>query len=282
MELRFQMPTAARTDWNLIWLIGGLCLLLSVPRAAGQNNSMFGGNQTAAPPANEATQGGGQSGANPATPQQPVVAMQTSPPVVAARQQPITPPESAKNPLILRISPIAVAAPEPRKIKVNDLITIIVRQSKSALSDSTLESAKEWKIKSELTKFFRLSPNDHLIPQNFAEGTPGIDFDFDNSYDGSGRADRRDEFTTRVSATVIDVKPNGNLVLEAKNRMKIDEEEQIITLTGTCRTDDISPQNTVLSTQLADLEIVSENTGAVRDASRRGWLMRLFDLTRPL
>lgn len=276
------MQTLRHRWWNVLWIAVSACVLLAAPRAAGQNNSMFGSNSST-PPANESTRGDDKgTAAKPSAAQQPVVAMQTSSTVVEARERPVTPPDSARNPLVLRVSPIAVAAPEPRKIEVNDLITIIVRQSKSALSDSSLESEKEWEIKSELAKFLRLNPNNHLIPQTFEEGTPGIDFNFENSYEGAGRADRRDEFTTRISATVIDVKPNGNLVLEAKNRIKMDEEEQTVTLTGTCRTVDISAQNTVLSTQLADLEIVSENTGAVRDASRRGWLMRLFDLARPL
>lgn len=276
------MQTQRPRCWNVMWLAAGLSLCLAAPQAAGQNNSMFGGSASESTP-NESTRGDDKgTAAKPGDVQQPVVAMRTTPTVVTARKQPVTPPDSAKNPLVLRVSPISVAAPEPRKIKANDLITIIVRQSKSALSDSSLESEKKWDVTSELTKFLRLNPNGHMIPQEFAEGTPGIDFTFDNKYDGSGKTDRKDEFTTRISAKVIDVKPNGNLVVEAKNRIKVDEEEQILTLTGTCRTEDITAQNTVLSTQLADLEIVSENSGAVRDASRRGWLMRLFDLARPL
>lgn len=266
------------TCWSMVSVV----LVLVATPSLGQNNSMFS-SQSTRPQGNESTRGDEQGTAsNPGLQREPVVAMQTPRQVVSARVEPITPPESAKNPLLLRVSPISVAKPEPRKVKVHDLITIIVRQSKSALSDASLASEKEWQMQSELTKFLRLNPNGHLIPQTFAEGTPGIDFDFENAYDGSGRADRRDEFTTRISATVIDVKPNGNLVVEAKNRIKMDEEEQVVTLTGTCRTVDLTPQNTVLSTQLADLEIVSENTGSVRDATRRGWLMRLFDLVRPL
>ena len=86
---------------------------------------------------------------------------------------------------------------------------------------------------------------------------------------------------TRIQARVIDVKPNGNLVLEARKRITVDEEDQIATLSGVCRSKDVTAQNSVLSTQVADLEISVSHTGAARDASRRGWAMRLFDLLRP-
>jgi flagellar L-ring protein precursor FlgH len=54
-----------------------------------------------------------------------------------------------------------------------------------------------------------------------------------------------------------------------------------MTLTGTCRSEDITPDNTVLSTQIAELEIKVTNSGAVRDGSRRGWITRLLDIVRP-
>ena len=157
-----------------------------------------------------------------------------------------------------------------------------MRQTIDRSSDADLKSEKKWDVQSELTKFLRIGAANHLIPQNFTEGTPGVDFNFDNKYEGKGGSSRKDSMTTRITAKIIDVKPNGTLVLEAKNRIKSGEEEYIVTLTGECRSDDVTAQNTVLSTQLYDLNLVDEPTGAVRDASRRGWLMRAFDFLRPL
>jgi flagellar L-ring protein precursor FlgH len=77
------------------------------------------------------------------------------------------------------------------------------------------------------------------------------------------------------------VKPNGNLVLEAKKNVQIgDDEGYTISLTGECRGEDVTPQNTVLSTQVADAEIKVENRGAAKDASQRGWLKKLGDKLR--
>jgi flagellar L-ring protein precursor FlgH len=194
-------------------------------------------------------------------------------------QQPAKPP---MNPAVRAASLIAVELPQPEKVIVGDLVTIIVREDKKFTSDSRLKSDKDWQVKSEFAKWFRLDPHDRLIPTNFPNGTPGVDFDFQSGYEGKGQFDREDSLITRIQALVIDVKPNGNLVLEAKKRITIDEEDQIATLTGVCRSKDLTAQNSVLSTQVADLEIAVSHSGATRDAARRGWLMRLFDLLRPI
>jgi flagellar L-ring protein precursor FlgH len=189
--------------------------------------------------------------------------------------------QPAVNPVLKSASLIAVELPEPEKLQVHDLVTIVVREDKRFQTDSKLKSEKDWTIDAELSKWFRLDTRDHLVGQAFADPTPGIGFDLQNDYEGKGKVDRQDVLTLRIQAEVIDVKPNGNLVLEARKRITVDEDDQIATLTGVCRGEDITAQNTVLSTQVADLVVDVRHTGAARDAARRGWLMRGFDLLRP-
>ncbi len=248
--------------------------------AVAQNNSLFNASPGPAAPMGPATTVEEPTRAAVSTELIPINVPQ---PVMSARQR--TADESSKNvqnATLLAISPITVAAPEPKKLQVNDFVTVIVRQTMDRSSDATLKSEKDWKVKSQLSEFFRLNEENHLIPQTFADGKPGVEFDFDNEYEGKGKSSRKDSLTTRITARVLDIKPNGTLVIEAKNRIKSGEEEYIITLTGECRSEDVSAQNTVLSTQVYNLDLVHEPTGAVRDAARRGWLMRAFDLLRPL
>ena len=190
-------------------------------------------------------------------------------------------PRTRPNPTLYAASLIAVDAPEQRRIHVQDLITIIIREDKRSQTDANLKSEKTWQIDAELRKWFRLDTRDRAVPQTFPNGTPGIGFDLDNSYEGKGKNDRKDSLTMRITARVIDVKPNGVLELEATKSIKIDEDMQIITLTGACRSDDLAADNTILSTQLAAANISVQHTGPTRDAARRGWLMRAFDLLRP-
>ncbi len=190
----------------------------------------------------------------------------------------VNPPPA--NPTLLRNSLIAIEPPQPKNIQVHDLVTIVIREDKTSVSDARLKSEKNWELEARLREWFRIT-NSKLATQTFPDGQPGIDFSFDNSYEGKGRNNRNDSLTTRITAEVIDIKPNGVLTLQARKLIELDEDVQVVTLTGVCRSEDVNAQNTVLSTQLADANISVHHTGPARDAARRGWLMRAFDLLRP-
>ena len=175
------------------------------------------------------------------------------------------------------VSLYAIPAQTPRKYKVEDLITIIVRQQKKYEADAEWEGKKNWTTDAKLSDWFRFYDDlRHLGQDKLSNGQPGFKFNFKNNYKTEGEADREDRFITRITARVIDVKPNGNLVLEAMLEEQHDDEVTSLTITGMCRSADVTPDNTVLSTQIAELRIVEKNHGAVRDATRRGWVPRIL------
>jgi len=186
------------------------------------------------------------------------------------------------NEVLLYNSLIAVEAPRPRQFKVHDLITIIVREEKRSATDSDLKREKKWDIEAELKKWLRINEQWKLVPQVFPAGNPAIGLEYDDKYEGKGQVGRKDSLITRITAEIIDVKPNGTLVLQARKRIRVDADEQVATLTGICRSADVSADNTILSTQLAEANIDIQHSGPARDAARRGWLARLWDLIRPL
>ncbi len=241
-----------------------------VQSAPAQNNSLL--HATVAAGAAGATAANGQENQTTHT-QDASISVRDSFPLERTAPKP--------NALLLRRSPFAVAKPEPIKIKVHDLITIIIRESKTATTNSKLQSKKDWKLDTGLEEWIRLSNQHGVVPAKFEQGKPSVLFDFKNDYKGNGKYDRKDELTTRITARVIDVKPNGSLVLEARKSIAIDDEGYTISLTGECRAADVLPDNTILSTQIADPTIDVQHSGAVRDATRRGWLMRGLDLFRP-
>jgi flagellar L-ring protein precursor FlgH len=172
----------------------------------------------------------------------------------------------------------AIPALTPRKFKAEDLVTIIVRQQKKYEADAEQETKRKWNLSGKVSDWFRFYDDaKHLGQDKMTNGKPGAQFDYKNNFKNEGTNDREDKFTTRVTARVIDVKPNGNLVLEATVEEQHDEETASVTLTGTCRSVDVTADNTVLSTQVADLKIVEKNRGAVRDATTRGWVPRILN-----
>jgi flagellar L-ring protein precursor FlgH len=253
--------------------VGILTLLLiagSVPASEAQSNSLFrrAGRQATPTPTTQPAAGVTE------------VLFPATPRVLRPYAQDDGPPPP--NQVLLASSLIAVEAPKPRQIRVHDRITIIIREEKRSTSDSDLKREKKWEIEAELKKWIRLNESCKLVPQVFPMGNPAIDLEYDDKYEGKGKVGRKDTLVTRVTATVIDVKPNNDLVLEAKKDIKIDADRQVITLTGICRSADVTAQNTVLSTQLADAKIDIQHSGPARDAARRGWLARAWDFIRPL
>ncbi|MBK9129118.1 MAG: flagellar basal body L-ring protein FlgH [Phycisphaerales bacterium] len=261
-----------RLHWVL--LIAALAAAYATKSAHAQRNTLFGGGRIA-PPAPTS-----QPAVRPAN---PVAArgLTGSPAIARLRAANGAGGQKPKpNEMLLVVSPIAVDAPEPEKIKVNDQVTIIVRESKTATSDSKLESKRDWQHEWALEEWIRLSGVVGLAPAQFQAGRPSVLFKYKNDWSGDGKYDRKDELTTRIQATVIDVKPNGVLTLEATKGIQIDEEGYTIRLVGECRSRDVTPQNTILSTQVAGLSVDVKHTGAVKDAAERGWLMKALDFLK--
>jgi flagellar L-ring protein precursor FlgH len=175
----------------------------------------------------------------------------------------------------------AVKVKPPRKYKVHDLITIVIREQRKFESDADLETKKRFDVQSQLEAFFK-PVEGTLGAAGFRHGRPNVDFGFNNRVKNESDVGREDSFTTRVTGEIIDIKPNGNLVIQAKATTTFDEEETVITLTGVARATDVTADNTVLSTQLSDKVIDVQNAGAVRDGSRRGWVTKVLDLLRPI
>ena len=181
-----------------------------------------------------------------------------------------------------QVSLTAVRLPPPREFAVNDLVTIIVRESIENGAQAEISTEKESGINGTIAAFPSINPRDllnfQLRPSSMDQGTPQVNITLDKDYEGDGDFKRSDSFTTRITARVLDVKPNGTLVLEARKYMRSDDEVVEMTLTGTCRHEDITADNTILSTQLFDLKIAKEHEGELRKATKKGIITRFFDV----
>ncbi len=180
------------------------------------------------------------------------------------------------------VSYFAVAVPEPKVIKKHDLVTIIVREESQYSSEGTAEIKRDSKLEAAITDFVKLKlKNVEIEGGGIGPVPPRVALDGSRESKGEGTVDRSDRFTARITAEVLDVKPNGTLVLQARKRIKTDDEEQAFVLTGVCRAEDITADNSILSTQLYDLELAKRHKGDVRNATRRGWGGKLLDVISP-
>lgn len=185
-----------------------------------------------------------------------------------------------RNAVYEQYSWITIRPTPPKSFQPGNLLTIIVRHRKQYEADSELRTKKELKLRSELDAFIKVTGGG-IGATEFRRGKPNADFRFFNELRGLAKASREDRLTTRLTATIIDVKPNGTLVFEGRNRLSHDDETAIVTITGTCRKEDVTADNTVLSTQVANLVLDVENKGALRSSTNRGWLSKILDYAKP-
>ena len=85
----------------------------------------------------------------------------------------------------------------------------------------------------------------------------------------------------RIAATVVDVLPNGNIILEARKSIRSNKDIWEYSLTGTLRPQDIQQDNTALSENIANLAIVKKSRGKVNDSTQRPWGILLYDALSP-
>jgi flagellar L-ring protein precursor FlgH len=178
------------------------------------------------------------------------------------------------------LSFFAVPDPEPKVMRKHDLVTIIVREISEFSSEGTTDLKKQADLNAKIDQFIQFSLDNFELKNSM--GTPAeIKMSGDRNFKGEATVDRTDSLIARITAEVVDVKPNGTLILQARKRIKTDEEVQQFIMTGICRAEDILPDNTILSTQMYDLELNKTHKGAVRDTTKRGWVPKLLDAINP-
>lgn len=179
------------------------------------------------------------------------------------------------------VNPFSVPEPKPRTLAKHDLVTIIVREQTEFKSEGGIDTKKDGSIDAKIEQLPKIDLANFAFDNAIGTVQPQLKLSGQRDYKGEGNIDRKDSFTARIQAEVVDVKPNGTLVVQARKRIVTDEDEQLFILTGTCRVQDILADNTVLSTQLSDLDMRKTHSGVVRDATKRGWVPRALDWLNP-
>lgn len=156
---------------------------------------------------------------------------------------------------------------------INDIITVRVVESVSATGAADSSLTKNSEAEASVSKLFGL---DGKLP-SFIDPTNLASNESQTRFQGGGSTTRSGELSTTMPARVVDVLPNGDLVLEGIREIDINGDRQIIVLTGSVRTMDVSRQNVVLSSQMAQLRIRYFGKGLIRDNLRPGWLVRILN-----
>lgn len=149
-----------------------------------------------------------------------------------------------------------------KAMHVGDALTVIVQEAATASSTADLRAQRS----------FTVSGRAGTSNGETHSGSAGTG----SESDGIGRTQRSGRLLAQLSVRVTEVNENGDLHVSGQQQLRINGEEQLITLSGLVRPNDISDANTVLSSRIAEARIEFAGKGFVSSQSKPGWLARVF------
>lgn len=157
---------------------------------------------------------------------------------------------------------------------VNDIVTIVVVEQSTQSRSANTTTSKSSSRTASLNDFPGLA-----LPTRNARAAANLKLDMAGAaeHEGKGSIDRSDRLTAQIPARVVKVLDNGNLMIEGRRAVLVNDETQVATISGVVRPQDITGVNTVLSSQIADAEVQIVGKGVLAEAQRPGILYRLLD-----
>lgn len=151
---------------------------------------------------------------------------------------------------------------------VGDTITVKITESTTA---STKSNNKLDKSNTATASISGLSG----LP---GKGLVGLDLDAKsaNAFSGKGEAANNNIFTGNMTVTVIDVMPNGNLLVSGEKQVAIGHEQEFVRISGVINPSFVDAFNTVESSKIADARFEYKSAGQISDGQVMGWLARFF------
>lgn len=163
--------------------------------------------------------------------------------------------------------------------QVGDIVTINIVESAKASKNAETNTERNSGLNANWTGLFELISKGwklHKMPIGASH-----QIDFSNQFDGKGETTRSSYMSAYITARVIHVFPNGNLLVRGSRQIQVNHENQYISLQGIIRPEDISTNNVILSTYIAEAVIELNGYGAISDKQSPGWLVKILDWVWP-
>ncbi|HZZ71525.1 MAG TPA: flagellar basal body L-ring protein FlgH [Pirellulales bacterium] len=188
-------------------------------------------------------------------------------------------PEDKAGPTLNNASFYFQQVKPKKELKLYDLVMIDVDEKSQVTSKGDVEAKKTSTFDAVLKDWIKLNGS-RILPVS-PSTAPEINSSLDSDFKVNSTLDTNDGMQFKIAATVVDIRPNQTLVLEAHRTVRNNEEVWEQSLTGIVRREDVTPQNTVRSERIAELSIYKREVGHMHDSYRRGWLTRIWDTITP-
>jgi len=163
-------------------------------------------------------------------------------------------------------APLGGLARDPKAELVDDLVTIVVAESASAVSTGVTKTSRQSSSGFSITSLLKPTKATGALANLL--NTSG-----NQALNGQGTTSRDVTLTTTLSGRVVEVLPNGYLVVEGSKSVVINSETHLVTVRGVARPADITPANEITSDHLAQMEVRINGKGVVNDAIKRPFIL---------
>ncbi len=165
---------------------------------------------------------------------------------------------------------------DPRAMRVGDVITVNVSVADNAKLDNSTTRTRTNSDDANLTNFFGLE-------NSLGSANPAslVKMGSDNSNVGTGAIQRDETINTTLAALVAQVLPNGNLVIDGHQQVRVNNELRDMRLSGIVRREDITQDNTVNLSQIAEARVTYGGQGTMSDVQQPRYGSQLFDILMP-
>lgn len=161
-----------------------------------------------------------------------------------------------------------------------DIITIVVNETSSAKNDASTNTSRSTSTDARISALLGLDQS--ILKRNANMGGEiAVGGTSTSAMKGSGDTNRGNTLKMNIAGRVVKVLENGNLLIEGRKQVTINDEDQYIVITGIIRPQDVTPDNTVDSKNIADARIIYTGAGVVTDKQRPGWGTRILDWIWP-
>jgi len=168
---------------------------------------------------------------------------------------------------------------DKRARAVGDILTIQVQESNSVTKDNSTSTAKKSGVDASIASFLFGPGASGLLTKGGQ--FPSLKLEGKSDFTGGGKINNTENMNTRIAVRVVDVLPNGNLVLEGNRQTSFAGETQDAVLRGVVRGEDVAANNVVFSYNVANATIRFVSKGAITDSQKKGWFTRVWDKVTP-
>lgn len=163
--------------------------------------------------------------------------------------------------------------------RIGDLITVLIAEETLATKDAKSSSSKKSSLGGTATFAHPTVDGGETAWTNAT--LPAYSLEASRSFQGDGSIENKETFTASITVRIIDKAPNGNLVIEGSRRLVLQKENMTVHVAGTVRPADISRNNTISSTAIADASITYTSSGPLVKNQERGLVTRLWNWINP-